>query len=189
MAETLIVSLDEFAELVGVTPETMRTHLRTVGKDGLVPAWLIERGDRGRPYKIEAEGAVRWWQDRREADEQVGAARLSQLAQLRFAVVGDAAEGQETLSLSGRQRKEEFAASMEAIKYRKMLGQLLERDEVVRVLSTVAVEHRRALAKLPAEFGILAGLDAPQVKQLEGLIERAVDAFVTSIEKPDAFAA
>jgi len=188
VSDALIVSLDEFAELAGVTPETMRAHLKELGRDGSpMPVWLIERGDRGRAYKIEAEGAIAWWQAKREADEQVGADRAARLQQLRFETIGGVVEKQEQLSLSGRQRREEYAAAMEGIKYRKMLSQLVERADVERVLTTAAVEHRRALQKLPAEYGIAVGLTEDQQRKLEAMIEQAVAKFVATITKSDAF--
>ena len=45
MVVSLVVNLEEFSELCGVTPETMRGYIRSV--EG-APGWLIERGDRGR---------------------------------------------------------------------------------------------------------------------------------------------
>ena len=54
----LIVNLEEFAELCGVTAETMRVHVKAVDGDA---AWLIERGARGRGYAIEAMGGLAWW--------------------------------------------------------------------------------------------------------------------------------
>lgn len=185
----LIVSLDEFAELVGVTSETMRVHLREMLKeDPEGPAWLIERGDRGRAYKIEADGGVAWWQAKREADELADESRRAQLAQLRLNIVGDTTEQGEALSLSGRQRREEYLAALEGIKYRKTLGQLVEKSDIDRVLAAAAVEHRRRLQQVAPEFGIAAGLAADQVVQLETMIERAVESFVSAIEDPDAFA-
>lgn len=189
MTDALIVSLDEFAELASVTSETMRVHLRELGKDGSpIPDWLIERGDRGRAYKIEAEGAIAWWQAKRDADEQHGADRQARLQQLRFETIGDVVDKPEQLTLSGRQRREEYAAAMDGIKYRKMLGHLVERADVERVITTAAVEHRRSLQQLPAEFGIAVGLSTDQQRKLEAMIEQAVDKFVTAIAKPDAFA-
>jgi predicted ArsR family transcriptional regulator len=184
----LIVSLDEFAELAGVTAETMRVHLRELLKDGTPqPAWLIERGERGRAYKIEAEGGIGWWQAKRDADDQADEARRAQLQQMRLELVGDTAEQAEALSLSGRQRREEYGAALEAIKYRKLLKQLVDTAELERVLSHIAVDHRRRLQRIPAEFGIAVGLTAEQQRQLEGMIERSVDAFVAAICAPGAF--
>lgn len=188
VAEPLIVSLEEFAELCGVTAETMRVHLRELGKDGqAAPAWLIEKGDRGRAYKIEAEGGITWWRAKRESDELADADRRGRLQQLRLDVVGEGAEGEGELALSGKQRREEYAAATDAIKYRKLLGQLVEKTVLERVLSSAAVDLRRRLQQVPAEFGIAAGLPSDQVKDLDGRIARALDGFVTEISKPDAF--
>lgn len=186
--EPLIVSLEEFAELVGVTAETMRVHLRELGRDGVAPpAWLIEKGDRGRAYKIEAEGGIAWWRARREEEDQADAERRGRLQQLRLEVVGEGADSEESLALSGRQRRDEYEAAMVAIKYRRALGQLVDRTILERVLSSAAVDLRRRLQQIPAEFGIAAGLPGDQVKELEGRIGRALDGFVAEITKPGAF--
>lgn len=189
MSETLIVSLEEFAELVGVTAETMRVHLREVGRDGSpAPGWLIEKGDRGRAYKIEADGAIAWWREKRESEEAQAGARAERLQQLRFETIGAAVETPEMLTLSGRARREEYAAAMEAIKYRRAIGELVEKAGIQRVLISAVIELRRALQAVPPEFAIAAGLDRDQQRDLDRRLERAVDTFVTVIEKPNAFA-
>jgi hypothetical protein len=189
MATELTVSLDEFAELAGVTSETMRVHLKELLKDGgESPAWLLERGDRGRAYKIEPVGGIEWWRSKREEEDRLSEERRDRLAQLRMDLVGEATADPDQLTLSGRQRREEIAAAMEMIKYRRTLGQLVEKADLDRALSAAAVEHRRRLQRVAPEFGIEAGLSADQVKQLERKIERAVDQFVTAISQPDALA-
>lgn len=189
MADGLIVSLDEFAELARVTPETMRTHLKNLLRDATVdPEWLVERGDRGRAYKIEAAGGLRWWIAKQDADLLADEEKRGKLQQMRLDIVGEGAEAADHLTMSGRQRRDEYAAAMDAVKYRKMIGELLEKVEVERVISGAAVELRRRLQQIAPEFGILAGLQADQVQQLAGMTERAVEAFVDAIAKPDAFA-
>lgn len=187
-SEPLIVSLDEFAELAGVTSETMRGYLRDVGRDGSVPAWLIERGERGRAYKIEAEGALAWWRKLREDESAAEAARLEKLQQLRLDLVGEPGAGDGEPSLSGRQKKEEIDAAITGLKYRKLLGELVDKAAVQRVISAAAVDLRRQLQRVPAEYGIATGLDADQVRDLEARIERALDAFVDEVTAPGAFA-
>lgn len=173
-----VVSLQELAELVGITAETMRVHLKAV--DGQ-PAWLIERGDRGREYKIEAAGAVAWWQDKREAEEHSSAERAAQFAQMRLELVGPGAEGDQPLTMSGRQRREELEAGMKEMEFRKRKGELLERADLQHVLMPACVELRRRLMLCPGEFAIVAGIDPTVARPLEGIIARAVDAFVTSL--------
>lgn len=180
---TVIVSLDEFADLVGVTSETMRVHLRSIDD---APDWLIERGDRGRKYKIEAEGAVAWWKARRDAEEVATADRVAQLAQLRLDLMGPAVEAPEALGLSGRQRREEYEAGFRAIEYRKALGELVVKADLQHELTIAAVELRRRLMLCPGEFAIVAGLEPEQVRPLEGIIARALDAFVNSLAMVDA---
>jgi hypothetical protein len=178
---SLIVNLDEFSELCGVTAETMRVHIRAVEGS---PMWLIERGDRGRGYRIEAEGGIAWWKAKRDADEQASEERKAQLAQLRFEHLGDAADEAEALALSGRQRREEYAAVIERIKLRRIMGELIERAEIEPLLTHAAVEARRRLMLVPGEYAALIGLPAADVAPLTELIERAVGDFVDSLALP-----
>ncbi|MBM3929415.1 MAG: hypothetical protein FJ335_13325 [Sphingomonadales bacterium] len=178
MSGDLIVSLEEFADLVGVTGETMRTHLKAVEGQ---PDWLVERGDRGRAYKIEPRGGVAWWQARRDAEDAATEDRRQQLAQMRLDLVGPQVEGVDKLTLSGRQRRDEYEAAFKALEYRKRLGQLVERSEVDHVLTNAAVELRRRLMLVPGEFAIKAGLSAEVVKPLHDLQARAVNDFLKSI--------
>lgn len=174
----LIVNLDEFSEICGVTAETMRVHVR--GVEGS-PAWLVERGDRGRGYKIEPEGGVAWWKGKRESDEAVSAERQAQLQQLRFEHLGDAADSEEALALSGRARREEYAAVLERIKLRRLMGELVEWAELEPLLANAAVEARRQLMLIPGEYAAQTGLSLDEVKPLAGMIERAVNQFVASL--------
>lgn len=180
MAEPLIVSLEEFAELCGVTPETMRAHLRTVEGQ---PDWLIEKGDRGRAYKIEPVGGIAWWKARREAEDNASEERRLQLAQLRMDLVGGAVEATETLSLSGRARSEEYGAAFKAIELRKAMGELVVKAELQHEMLVAVVELRRRLMLTPGEFAIVGGLEPEQVRPLEGIIASALDAFVRSLER------
>jgi hypothetical protein len=175
---SLIVNLDEFSELCGVTAETMRVHIRAVEGD---PVWLIERGDRGRGYKIEAEGGVAWWKAKRDADESASAVRLEQLRQLRFEHLGDAAENEDALALSGKQRREEYAAVMERIKLRRVMGELVDRAEVEALLSHAAVEARQRLMRVPGEYAATVGLPPEDMAPLSELLERVVNDFVDSL--------
>lgn len=188
MSEPLIVSLDEFAELCRVSSVTMRNHLREFGREGgEVPAWLIERGDRGRNYRIDAEGGLSWWQGKREAEELGNAERVQRMQQLRLEVVGEGVAEPEALALSGKQRREEYAAAQEAIKYRKLLGQLVEKGPLQRVLTTAAVELRKRLQAVGPQAAIKLGLSPEQQRMLDSMIEGALEQFVVAIEKPDAF--
>jgi hypothetical protein len=176
----LVVNLDEFSELCGVTAETMRVHIRGVEGN---PVWLIERGDRGRGYKIEAEGGLAWWKAKREGEEQASAERMAQLQQLRFEHLGDAAEAEEALSLSARQRRDEYAAVMERIKLRKVMSELVEWAEIAPLLANAAVELRRQLLQVPGEFAAQAGLTPEEAKPLAVLLERAVNTFVDQLPR------
>lgn len=177
----LIVNIDEFSELCGVTAETMRGYIKAVEGN---PAWLIERGSRGREYRIEAEGGIAWWRELREGEEIAEAGRKEQLQQLRMELIGEQAEGQTGLALSGRQRREEYGAAVDRIKLRRMMGELVERLELEDRLSHAAVECRRRLMQVPAEFAVKTGIPVDEMKPLYDLLEKAVDAFVTALELP-----
>lgn len=177
-AVALIVNVDEFAELCGVTTETMRVHLKVLQPD---PMWLLERGAQGRPYKIDVDGGVAWWKAKRDDDDRLSAERQAQLAQLRFEHLGEAADSEEALSLSGKQRREEYAAVLERIKLRRIMGELVERAELEALLTHAAVECRQRLMLVPGEYAATMGLAPDEVRPLEGLIERAVGEFVAAI--------
>ncbi|MCT2398516.1 hypothetical protein [Novosphingobium mangrovi (ex Huang et al. 2023)] len=180
---SLIVNMDEFSELCGVTPETMRGYVRAVEGN---PSWLVERGSRGRDYKIDAEGGLDWWRKRRAEESAAEDARQEQLQLLRADLLGDVAEGSDGLSLSGKQRREEYAAVLERIKLRRLMGELVERVDIEERLSHASVECRRRLMQVPAEFAVMAGLSLEEVKPLTDLLERTVDQFVTAITLPPA---
>lgn len=176
--QDMIVNLEEFCDLCGVTGETMRGYLKGVPDDA---TWLIERGDRGRGYRIEALGGVAWWRAKRENDEQLSAERRAQLAQMRLDLVGDQVEAPTQLGMSGKQRREEYQAAEAAAKYRKMMGDLLDRHEMVHALSSAGAELRRRLLQVPGEFAIREGLAPQSVTPLEGMLGRAVDDFLRTI--------
>ena len=175
---SLVVNLEEFAELCGVTGETMRGHIRGVEDN---PGWLIERGDRGRGYKIEAEGGLAWWRAKRDQAEAEATEHKEALAQLRLDILGDQTEDAEALLLSGKQRREEYAAVMDRIKVRRMMGELVEASELERHLTHAAVEARRRFGLIHSEYAAEAGLSPDDVAPLAALIERAVEEFVSSL--------
>lgn len=183
MTELLVVNVNEFADLCGVTSETMRVHLKAV--DG-TPDWLIERGTRGREYRIDARAGIAWWRKMRDDAALADADRGEQLTQLRLELTGGVVEDAEVLALSGKQRIQEYAAAEAAAKYRRMMGDLLDRHEVVRVLATAATELRRRLMQVPAEFAIREGLPPKSIIPLEGMLGRAVDDFLRSFTKETA---
>lgn len=178
---SLVVNLDEFSELCGVTSETMRVHIKELEGN---PAWLIERGSRGRDYKIEAEAGLTWWRGKREADETASAERQAQLLQLRLDIGIGAAEGDEALSLSGKQRRDEYAAAMERIRLRRTMGELVDVGEIEGPATTAAIELRRRLMLVPAEFAAEAGLAPADVLPLRAMLERALGAFVDALPSP-----
>lgn len=178
---SLIVNLDEFAELVGVTAETMRVHIRAIEGD---PDWLVKRGSRGRDYEIQAEAAVAWWKSKREAEEFADAERREQLKQLRLDLVGAAVTDPAELALSGKQRSEEIAATLDSIKLRRAMGSLVDRADLEHQLTLASVDLRRRLALIPGEFVVAQGLDSKLAAPLKSMIGRALDDFGKAIELP-----
>lgn len=67
-ADDLTVSLDEFAALCGVTPETMRSHLKTAPVDA---DWMLVRGRPGVGYQIAAKGALAWYRISRSSRRNI----------------------------------------------------------------------------------------------------------------------
>ena len=178
MVESPIANLEEFAKVCGVTPETMRAHLKTVEGE---PDWLIAKGDRGRGYEIEAAAGVEWWKARQDSAASANAERLAQLAQMRFDLLGPVGGEAAPLTMSGRMRSEEIDAAFKELNFRKAKGELVEVAEVQHALIPAIVELRRRLALCSGEFAILAGLEPDQVRPLEGIHARAMDAFVASL--------
>jgi hypothetical protein len=176
----LVVNLDEFSELCGVSEVTMRKYFRALEVE---PDWMIKRGMKGSDYQIEPVAALAWFKAAREGEEAANAKRSEQLAQLRFDLLGDAAGSEESMALSGRQRREEYGAEFERIRLRKEMGKLVDVEELAPLLMAAVVESRRRLGLVPGEFAALTGMTPEEVKPLAGLIERAIDEFVTAFSK------
>ena len=145
----LVVSLDEFASICGVTPETMRKHLKTAPVDS---EWLLERGRRGVGYKIAAEGGLAWWRDRETGggDDEL---RLRQLAEFRLRSLGDGAGEDDELLLTGKQRFEEFKAGQAELAYRELIGELCRVAEIEDETVNAVIELRRQLQGVGPAIG------------------------------------
>lgn len=177
----LTVNLAEFSELCGVTEVTMRKYVSAVEGN---PGWLIARGRKGFDYEIEPVAGLAWWKAKLDDDETASAERKAQLQQLRFDELGDAAEGEEALALSGKARREEYAAVTERIKLRRMMGELVEVGPLEQLHAAAVIELRRQLLLVPAEFAVETGIEPAAVKALELLIERAIETFIARLPVP-----
>lgn len=173
----LVVNLEEFSELCAVSEVTMRKYFRALEGE---PDWMLKRGMKGSDYQIDTVGGLAWWKAAREGEESANAERLAQLAQLRFDLLGDDAGSEEAMALSGKQRREEYAAEFERLRLAKEMGKLVEMDKLVPLLMAAVVESRRRLGLVPAEFAAMAGMTPEEVKPLALMIEKAVDEFVTA---------
>ena len=179
----MVVNLDEFSELCGVSGETMRKHIRELVE---TPIWMLKRGTKGSGYEIDSDLAVAWWKAKKEVEDNASAERLAQLQQLRFEHLGEAADSEDALGLSGKQRREEYAAVVERIKLRRLMGELVERAPLEAQLTHAAVEHRRQLMLIPAEYAATEGIAPETVRSLAVMIERAVDKFIKELVLPGA---
>jgi len=173
----LIVSLDEFAALCGVTPETMRTHLKQAPADA---PWLLERGRRGVGYKIAAEAALGWWRNRSAGggDEDL---RKQQLAELRLQMLGDAGDD-EGLLLTGKQRYEEYRAGEAELAYRQAIGELCRVTEIEAETANAAIELRRQLQTVGRTIRRKFNLGADVEEGIDALIGEKVAAFVRALD-------
>lgn len=177
-ATDLVVSLDEFASLCGVTPETMRKHLRAAPAD--VP-WLLERGRRGVGYKISAEGALTWWRDR-DAGGSDDETRLRQFADIRLRMLGDAAGDTDELILTGKQRWEEYRAGQAELLYRQLIGELCRVAEWESETVNAVIELRRQLQGVGRTIGRQLDLPRAVWDAIDGAIGDRLTAFVAKLD-------
>ncbi len=176
-AADLIVSLDEFASLCGVTPETMRTHLKQAPAEA---DWLLARGRRGVGYKIAAEAALAWWRSRAAGGGE-DELRLQALAQLRLQMLGDAGDD-EGLGLTGKQRLDEYKAAQAEIIYRQSIGELCRVTEIEGETVNAVIELRRQLQGVGPAIRREFALDREVETAIELLIGEKLAAFVKKLE-------
>lgn len=175
-AGELLVGLDEFASICGVTPETMRKHLRGAPDDA---DWMVERGRRGVGYKIKAAGAVEWWRNRSATDGDDDA-RRAMIAQWRLEALGDAGDD-EGLGLTGKQRYEEFRAAEAELEYREKIGQLCLVAKVEDETANAVIELRRKLQAVGPLIRRRFKLDRKVADAIEAELGERLIAFVKAI--------
>ena len=173
----LIVSLDEFAALCGVTPETMRNHLKQAPAEA---DWLLARGRRGVGYKIAAEAALAWYRQR-GAGDGVDGARQAQLAELRLQMLGDAGDD-DGLLLTGKQRYEEYRAGEAELAYRQSIGELCRVAEIENETVNAVIELRRQLQGIGPTIRRKFGLDRDVEIGIEELLAEKLAAFVKALD-------
>ena len=176
-ASELVVSLDEFASICGVTPETMRKHLAQAPADA---AWLIERGRRGVGYKIAAGGAVAWWRTRSTGGGEDDA-KLAAIAELRMQMLGDAGDDDGML-LTGKQRYEEYKAGEAELLYRKTIGELCRVADIEAETSNAAIELRRQLQGVGPAIRRQFALAKEVETAIEALIGEKLAAFIKKLD-------
>lgn len=174
-AADLVVGLDDFASICGVTPETMRKHLPKGPAD-----WILERGGRGRGYKIAAAAAVEWWKTRSSGggDE---AEKAAAIAELRLQMLGDAGDD-EGLLLSGKQRYEEFRAGQAELEYRETIGELCRVADIEGETVNAVIELRRQLQGVGNAIRRRFGLDLEVATAIDEAIGERLAAFVAKID-------
>lgn len=172
----LIISLDEFASIVGVTPETMRTHMKQAPADA---AWVLERGRRGVGYKIAAGGAVAWWQSRSGGGDDD--AKRAAIAELRMQMLGDTGDD-EGLLLTGKQRFEEFKAGEAELAYRQSIGELCRIAEIEAEATNAVIELRRKLLRVGPSVRRKHGLSRENEGAITEAIGAALNDFVAKLD-------
>ncbi|WP_230770673.1 hypothetical protein [Sphingomonas sp. Leaf4] len=171
----LVVTLDELASICGVTPETMRKHLKAAPDDA---DWLLERGRAGVSYQILAAGAVDWWKAREQGGGE-DAARRAVLAQWRQAALGDLADSEN--ELTGKQRYEEFRAAQAELNYRMLIGELCRAAEVEDHTVNAVIELRRKLQQVGAAIRRQFNLSREVEDAIEAKIGEQLAAFVKKL--------
>jgi phage terminase Nu1 subunit (DNA packaging protein) len=179
-ADELIVNLDEFASLCGVTPETMRGHLKVAPADA---KWILERGARGRGYKIAAQAALEWWR-KRTANDGEDADRRQRLAELRLQMMGGDA-GEEDVLLTGKQRYEEYRAGEAELAYRQAIGELARLADIENELVNSVIELRRQLQGVGRSIRRKFGLDRDVESAIDELIGKRLKEFVKALDVDD----
>lgn len=175
----MIVSLDEFADLIGLTTEQMRKHLNKLDEE-TAAGFILERGSHGRAYKILARAGHAWWIAKKEREAEEAKTHADDLAQLRMDLVGGSADDDADYELSGKRRKEEAEAELTLLRLRGAKGELLEREVMVRLLRQVFVDLRKGLTTIPATFAKKHELDAAMRLDLEKLVETRLGALAES---------
>ena len=181
-SDELIVSLDEFASLCGVTPETMRTHLK--GAPPSAP-WLLARGRRGVGYKIGAEGALAWWRQRAGSDGEDDV-RRQKLAELRLQMLGGDA-GEDDLLLPGKQRREEFLAGQAELSYREAMGELARVPDLDAEMANAVIELRRHLQQVGGTIRRSFGLAREVQDAIDEMIAGRLQKFVAVLDVDDRY--
>lgn len=176
-AHELVVSLDEFAALCGVTPETMRNHLKQAPASA---EWLLERGRRGVGYKIAAEAALAWWRSR-SANAGEDNVRQQQLAELRLQMLGDTGDD-DGLLLTGKQRYEEYKAGEAELAYRQSIGELCRVAEIEGETANAAIELRRELQAVGRTIRKRFELAIDVERAIDALISEKLAAFLTKLD-------
>lgn len=174
----LIVSLDEFASICSVTPETMRKHLADAPADA---EWMIERGRRGVGYKIAAPGAVAWWKSRSSVGDAEDDARRSQLAEWRLMAMGDGGDD-EGFRMTGAERSAEFQAGMVELRYRELIGELARVATIQDEIANAVIELRRQLLRVAPELRREHGFEKELELAIEAKIAERLAAFVAKLD-------
>ncbi|WP_426255792.1 hypothetical protein [Sphingomonas sp. DC2300-3] len=176
-SDELIVNLDEFASLCGVTPETMRSHLKAAPAKA---PWILERGTRGRGYKIAALAGVEWWKQRAAAGGDDDG-RAAKLAELRLSMLGgDASE--DDLLLSGKQRGDEFKAGLAELEYREAMGELTRVHDYEAETVNAVIELRRQLQGVGLTIRRRFSLDREVQDAIDDLIGDRLKLFVEALD-------
>ena len=176
-SDELIVNMDEFASLCGVTTETMRSHLKAAPAKA---PWILERGTRGRGYKIAALAGIEWWKQRAAAGNDDDG-RAAKLAELRLSMLGgDASE--DDLLLSGKQRGDEFKAGLAELEYREAMGELVRVQDIEAETVNAVIELRRQLQGVGLTIRRKFSLEREVQDAIDELIAERLKLFVEALD-------
>lgn len=155
--EDAMLNLGELAVALDVSTTTVQHWV----KEPDFP--IITRGASGREYQFQLSAV---W-DYRERKAQAEAAAREKAgraaAQMRLAIVGGDADGAGDLTLTAKERAEEFKAAREFIELGRMRGLFVSTQQVVHGVERVLATFRNHVDRLADRLEQDAGLTADQV--------------------------
>lgn len=173
------LNLGQFAKVVGSTEPTVRKRVEE--SDG--GSWLIERGSKGRDYRIHPVLGLEWWRGeearRREAEE----AEEQAVEQLAMAFLGPNALKTEAQGLSAAEQLKLLEVQKALRLEAQARGSLVDREQFVQLMgNTLSMLTRRILAAAKA-VAREADLKPVQRSAWEEAVEQAINAAIDSCQE------
>ena len=168
------LNLGQFAKVVGSTEPTVRKRVDEAG-DG---DWLIERGSKGRDYKIHPVLGPLWWREEEERRRQEEAAKDEAVDQLRMTFLGDNALQAEVQGLSASDRLKELEVQKALRIEARERGVLVDRGALQRVLGNTMAMLSKQILSAAKTIGREADLKPAQRSEWEERVEKAMNAAI-----------